>query len=171
MYDSGVLTASQRIDLAPHCSLTVQGAALFFASLCAVTFGLAGFLALRGFWPVLPFAGLEMAVLAWALRASLRSRAHGQSVVVSESQITVESHLASRHATVVFARHWAQVKLRAARSPLHPSSLTIESHGRRCEIGSYLTEEERRSLARRLTSLIGRVAESPSLPSDPHERE
>jgi uncharacterized membrane protein len=48
-------------------------------------------------------------------------------------------------------------------SPLHPSRLTIESHGRRCEVGSFLTEQERRGLAQRLTRLIGRIDESPSL--------
>jgi uncharacterized membrane protein len=171
MYDPRVLTASRRIDLAPNCSLSPAGAALCFASLCAVTFGLAGVLALKGFWPVLPFAGGEMLLLAWALRAGLKRRGQGESIVVSESQVAIESHLPSRHATVVFPRHWAQVRLRGARSPLHPSSLTIESHGRRCEIGSYLTEEERRTLARRLQSLIGRVADSPPLPSDPVEPE
>jgi uncharacterized membrane protein len=46
---------------------------------------------------------------------------------------------------------------------LHPSRLTIESHGRQCELGNFLTEEERRGLALRLQRLIGRVNESPSL--------
>jgi len=26
------------------------------------------FLAVKGFWPILPFAGLEMALLGWALK-------------------------------------------------------------------------------------------------------
>jgi hypothetical protein len=59
-----------RIELAPNCSLTPQGARLFVGSLAAATFGLAGFLALRGLWPVLPFAGLEIGLLAWAVRSS-----------------------------------------------------------------------------------------------------
>jgi uncharacterized membrane protein len=63
---------------------------------------------------------------------------------------------------VVFPRHWAQVKLRRPAARLHPSRLTIESHGRQCELGSFLTEEERRGLALRLQRLIGRVNESPS---------
>jgi uncharacterized membrane protein len=63
----------------------------------------------------------------------------------------------------VFPRHWAQVRIRAAASPLHPSRLTIESHGRRFEVGSFLNEQERQGLAQRLRRLIGRVDESPSL--------
>lgn len=64
---------------------------------------------------------------------------------------------------VVFPRHWAQVKLHVPVSRLHPSRLTIESHGRRCEVGNFLTEEERRGLARRLAHAIGRINESPAL--------
>ena len=69
----------------------------------------------------------------------------------------------AHYVEVVFPRHWARVKLRRPHSRLHPSCLTIESHGRRCEVGSFLTEQERRGLAQRLTRLIGRINESPSL--------
>jgi uncharacterized membrane protein len=63
----------------------------------------------------------------------------------------------------VFPRHWAQVKLRRADTHLHPSRLTIESHGRSYEVGSFLTEEERRALAARLMRSVGRISESPPL--------
>jgi len=75
----------------------------------------------------------------------------------------VESRSGSRCEQVVFPRHWAQVKLRRPASRLHPSRLVIESHGRQCEVGDFLTEEERRGLAQRLVRLIGRVNESPTL--------
>lgn len=157
------MAAPHRIEIAPHCSLTPRGAAWFFSSLCAVTFGLAGFVSLRGFWPVLPFAGLEMGVLAWALRTSLSRRFQRETVTISEDEVRIDSRDREHSAEVVFPRHWAQVKLRRPVSGLHPSCLTIESHGRRCEVGSFLTEQERHGLARRLARLIGRIDESPSL--------
>lgn len=152
-----------RIEICPNCSLSVRGAVMFFGSLCGVSFAIAGFMAWRGFWPVLPFAGLEMLLLGWALRASLARRFHRQTIIVTESDVSVESRDRTHYAQVVFPRHWAQVKLRRPASRLHPSRLTIESHGRQCELGNFLTEEERRGLALRLQSLIGRVNESPSL--------
>lgn len=157
--------ASQRIEIAPNCSLTPRSAMLFFVPLCGVSLSIAGIFTTRGFWPVLPFAGLEMVVLAWALQASLRRRLQSETITLSEAEVAVEARNGSRHAKAVFPRHWARVKLRAARSPLHPSSLTIESHGRACEIGAFLTENERRGLAARLKHLIGRAAISPSLPA------
>lgn len=58
------------IELVPNCSLTTRQASAFFASLCTVSFTNAGIFVLRGLlWPVLPFAGLEMARLGWALVA------------------------------------------------------------------------------------------------------
>jgi len=153
----------QRIEICPHCSLSVRAALLFLGSLCFVSFAIAAIMASQGFWPVLPFAGLEMALLAWALKTSMERRHHRQTITVTDADVSVELHDRAHSVRHVFPRHWAQVKLRRPASQLHPSRLTIESHGRQCEVGSFLTEEERRGLALRLQSLIGRVNESPSL--------
>jgi uncharacterized membrane protein len=157
-----VETAALRIEICPNCSLGVRAAWVFFAAACIVPFAVAGVLALKGFWPVLPFAGLEMALLGWALKVSLERRFHHQIITVTESDVSVESCDRVGSSRVVFPRHWTQVKLRRPAARLHPSRLTIESHGHQCELGSFLTEEERRGLALRLQRLIGRVNESPS---------
>ena len=151
------------IVITPNCSLSVRGAVIFFLTACAPCFGIAGVLTFLGFWPVLPFAGLEMLLLGAALRISLQRRHHRQTIVVSESDVTVQSTIGKIHSEVVFPRHWAQVKLRRSTSRLHPSRLVIESHGRQCPVGDFLTEEERRGLAQKLSELIGRVNESPTL--------
>lgn len=150
------------IEIRPNCSLTVRSARVFFASACLIPCGMGGLLAYKGFWPILPFAGLEMALLAWALKVSLERRFHSQTITVTEADVAVESRQRRSCDRVVFPRHWAQVKLRRPAASLHPSRLTIESHGRQCELGAFLTEEERRGLAVRLTRVIGRVNESPS---------
>jgi uncharacterized membrane protein len=123
------------IQLSPNCSLTPRGAALFFGSICLVSFSIALAMTLKGLWPVFPFAGLTR-------RRKLCEQ-------------------------VEFPRHWAQVRLRRADTHLHPSRLTIESHGRSYEVGSFLTEEERRALASRLMRSVGRINESPPLENAP----
>jgi uncharacterized membrane protein len=153
----------QRIEICPHCSLSVHAALLFFASLCFVSFGVAGLMASRGFWPVLPFAGLEMVLLGWALKVSMARRHHRETITVTDSDVSIELRDRRHSVQHVFPRHWAQVKLRRPASRLHPSRLTIESHGHQCELGSFLTEAERYGLAHQLQRLIGRVNESPSL--------
>ncbi|MGH8132983.1 MAG: DUF2244 domain-containing protein [Steroidobacteraceae bacterium] len=151
-----------RIEIRPNCSLSVRGAGLFFLSACIVPLGIGGFLALKGFWPILPFAGAELVLLAWALKVSLERRFHSQTITVTEAKVSIASRARLHSDEVVFPRHWAQVKLRRPAARLHPSRLTIESHGRQCELGSFLTEEERRGLAVRLQRLIGRINESPT---------
>ena len=146
-----------RIEIRPNCSLSVGGARLFFASACLVPFGMGGVFAWKGFWPILPFAGLEMALLAWAHMVSLERRLHRQTITVTDDQVWVESHDGRGSSQVVFPRHWAQVKLRRPAARLHPCRLTIESHGRQYELGGFLTEEERRGLALRLQRHIGRI--------------
>ncbi|SRR5258708_7758293 len=158
----GPVSASLTIRLAPCCSLSPRGALYFYASACATSFGVAGLMALRGWWPVLPFAGLEMLLLGAVLWHSQRRRHHVEVITLTDEQIEIDSQPAGQQ-SVVFPRHWAQVKLRRAASPLHPSRLLILSHGRSLEVGSFLTEEQRRDLAERLRRAVGRVDESPPL--------
>ncbi|HUQ10498.1 MAG TPA: DUF2244 domain-containing protein [Steroidobacteraceae bacterium] len=155
-------------DLIPHCSLSVRGAVVFFGFVCFVTLGIAGTATLLGFWPILPFAGLEMAVLAWALHANMQRRFECESIDVTQTEVIVEHRSLkvgrSTPHRIVFPRHWARVKIRAPKSPLHRGQLVIESHGRAREVGKFLTEEERRHLAAKLRLLIGDMNQSPDLP-------
>jgi len=138
---------------------------LFFFSVCVPTFGVAGTATVLGYWPILPFAGAEMALLAWALKTNMARRFEHEHIEVTESEVIVECSHALRPGTarrIVFPRHWSRVKIRRPNSP--PSSLVIESHGRCLEVGKFLTEEERRQLAARLKLLIGGMNQSPALP-------
>jgi uncharacterized membrane protein len=152
-----------RIELTPNCSLSPRGARLFFASVCVASMSIALPLTIMGYWPVLPFAGLEMALLGWALHRSMARRHQKQTIVIGADTVEIEDCNPPELSRVVFPRHWAQVRIRAGGSPLHPSRLTVESHGRRHEIGAFLNEQERQGLALRLRRLIGRVDESPPL--------
>jgi uncharacterized membrane protein len=138
---------------------------LFFAIVCAGTFGVAGVATAMGYWPVLPFAGAEMLLLGWALRSNMQRRFERESILVTETEVVIED-LRAHPPRIVFPRHWARVKIRRPKSPLHRGQLVIESHGRGREIGKFLTEEERRQLAAELRLLIGDMNQSPVLPAD-----
>jgi uncharacterized membrane protein len=153
----------QHIVLAPNCSLTPAGALWFFASMCCVSLAFALFFVFQGLWPILPFWGLEMLVLGIALNLSMRRRDQRQIVTISDALVSITTISRKGEEKQEFSRHWAKVKLRRPRTNLYPSRLVVESHGRSFEVGSFLTEEERRSLATRLNAMVGRVNESPSL--------
>jgi uncharacterized membrane protein len=153
----------QRITLAPNCSLSVTGARFFFAATCLFSLSIALFFVLQGFWPVLLFWALEMLAFGIALHASMRRRNYSQTVLITDSRISLVTRSQHGEAKQEFARHWAKVKLRSPPRRLGSSRLTIESHGRAYEVGSFLTEEDRRVLAERLGRLVGGVNESPPL--------
>lgn len=150
-------------ELMPRCSLTARTARIFIATVAMGTFSVAAFFSLLGFWPILPFAGLEIALLTWAVRASMRKGQERETILITADSITVQCYSVRGECSSVFPRHWARVRLHAPRAALHPSRLVIESRGRACELGRFLTEGERRSLAVRLQQLVGNVNESPAL--------
>src|SRR5688572_725022 len=138
---------------------------LFFGLVCAGTFGVAGIATLMGYWPVLPFAGAEMLLLGLALRSNMQRRFERETISISETEIVVEvKRPGTSPSRIVFPRHWARVKIRRPKSPLHRGQLVIESHGRAYEVGKFLTEEERHHLAANLRRLIGDMNQSPALP-------
>lgn len=151
------------IELTPRCSLTPASARVFLGIVGATTFGVATVYALLGMWPVLVFAGLEIVLLAWAVRASMRAGSKRESIAIDERSITFRrSGPAGEHFSV-FPRHGSKVKLHAPSTALHPSRLMLESRGQACEVGRFLTEDERRTLAARLQQLVGNVNEPPAL--------
>jgi uncharacterized membrane protein len=155
--------AAHHIQLAPHCSLTPRGAWLFFASMCCATFGVAAVATALGFWPVLPFAGAEMLLLGWALKNNMARRFASERIHISDDTVVIE-YASGTPRRIEFPRHWARVKIRHPKSPLHRSHLVVESHGRAAEVGEFLTEEERRHVAAELRRLIGDMNQSPALP-------
>jgi uncharacterized membrane protein len=156
----------QRIELAPNCSLKPAGARLFFVSTCLFSLGFALFFVFQGFWPVLPFWALEMLVLGLSLHASMRRGTYTQTVLITDSQVSLVTRSRRGEAKQEFARHWTKVRLRSPPRHHGTSRLTIESHGRAYEVGSFLTEEDRCRLAERLRYLVGGMNESPPLEID-----
>jgi uncharacterized membrane protein len=156
----------QRIELAPNCSLKPAGAALFYGSIFMFSLCFSLFFVFQGFWPVLAYWALEMAALGLALQASMRRGKYTQTVLITESRVSLVTR--SRHGAQKqeFARHWAKVRLRSPPRRHGTSQLTIESRGRAYEVGSFLTEEDRCRLAERLRYLVGGMNESPPLEID-----
>src|SRR5260370_935647 len=92
----GPVSAGLTIRLAPHCALSPRGALYFYASACATSFGVAGLMALRGWWPVLPFAGLEMLLLGAVLWHIQRRRHHVEVITLTAEQIYIDSQPAGQ---------------------------------------------------------------------------
>jgi uncharacterized membrane protein len=160
---SAASASEQRLELAARRSLTRRSACIFVAVVAGTTLAVAAPFARNGYWPVLAFALLEIAVLVWAVWASMRAGLEREIITITHDCVTVDHRGRGGERSVVFPRHWSRVTLHAPPAALHPSRLLIESYGRACEVGRFLTEDERRNLAVRLKQLVGNVNESPAL--------
>jgi uncharacterized membrane protein len=150
-------SSPHQIVISPNCSLTPRTATLFLCATGGATFLIAGFMASKGLWPILPFAGVEVGLLVWATLHSVRRGRDREIVEIDAYTVSVELLKGSHRQITVFPRHWTKVKLRAPLHGLHPNRLTLECQGRTCEVGTFLTEDERDGLAQRLKELVGNV--------------
>lgn len=127
-------------------SLSAAGRCLVFGSIVAVSMGIAAAFALFcGAWPVLPFAGIEMAALYMAFRHIGRHATDYERVAVDGDRVDVEVFEGGRSARFGFNRCWTQVVCAG-----DGSRLALRSHGRELEIGRHMSGEQRLGLARRL---------------------
>ncbi len=146
-----------RYILRPNCSLSWTAAKLCFATIAGVTFTVAFVFAFFGLWPVLPFAGLELAVLGYCF---YRCAAHAQNrevITVGPQVVKVEKGRTRPDDRWDLPRAWAVVAMERHAIRGYPSRLFLRSHGRRVEFGSFLNEEERRELALDLSRTLGRT--------------
>lgn len=139
-----------RILNRPNRSLSPRGMALLLAAFALVLLGIGFAFALAGAWLVLPFAGLEIAIVAAALASVRRHADDYELIAVQGDDVIVERRTGSATASHRFQRYWARVVYHAAARPWDTSHVRIRSHGRSVEVGRYSTDAGREVLARTL---------------------
>ena len=138
---------AHRFVLRPNQSMSWRGNLIFLAGLFGLFAVTGAAFAFMGFWPVLPFAGLELALVAYALYRVSHACQVCEVISIDERSVTIEKGRRRPETSDVFQRTWARLQWRRSRSRLHPNRLFVRSHGRWVEIGRFLTEEERSGLA------------------------
>lgn len=143
-----------RFVLRPNRSATWAQSKRFLAIVATVCLGVATAFACVGYWPVLPFAGAEIALLTFALWWTSHRTARTEVVDIDSETVEVEKGREEPEQRWSFQRAWARVSLVPARVPQHPSRLLIGSHGRHVNVGGFLTEPERVRLAKDLNRAL-----------------
>ncbi len=146
-------------ELRPNSSLTPRATAWFYGSLAAVLLCVALGCAALGFWPVLPFAGLELAVLYGAVTWVQRRSDAREYIRVDDASVVVEKSYRTRRGRMerracAFQRPWMRIELRPGNPAHWPTRLLFRSRGRSVEVGAFLTDAERRGLKDRLAELL-----------------
>ena len=146
-----------RFVLGPNASLSVRGAWFFMFWVSLGTLGTATWCAAHGFWPVLPFAGLELAAVGWALVVSMRRNRYREVVSFERDRVRIEFGVAGQGAAtcIELPRAWTRAWMERDAERRHaPIKLLLGSSGQRVVIGRCLTDEEREALAVRFGTLL-----------------
>jgi uncharacterized membrane protein len=135
----------------PNRSLGVAGRRWVLGAIAANTLGIAAFVTALGAWPVMPFAGLEVALVALAFRILGRHDADYERLEVGEHEVRYEVREAQTVTTFVANRAWARIEV-ASRGERF--ALRLVYAGRSVALGRLLSDEGRRQLA---AALRGRL--------------
>ena len=136
----------------PNRSLAPFGRRLVLGMIATSTFGVAAGAAMIGAWPVMPFAGLEVALVALAFRVVQLHDEDFERLEIDEHEIRIEARRATKVTRFVAYRPWAKVVVRDSGMRC---TLRLAYRGRSEPLGRLLSDEGRRALAGRLR---GRIA-------------
>ncbi len=125
-----------------------------FGCVCAFSTSIALAFAAFGAWPVMPFTGLEMAVLYAAFRYVDRHASDYEIIEIRGDRVRIETRVGSQVHSVEFNRHWAQL---VTSDGSGEPRLALRSHGREVEFGRHLTSKDRERVARELRQQLRRA--------------
>ena len=136
----------------PNRSLGAAGRRVFLASIAVTTLGIGGFATAIGAWPVMPFAGIEVALVFLAFHLVRLHDADFERLEIGAYEVRIESRDAASLTRFVAHRPWARVIVseRGARC-----TLGLAYAGRTVQLGRLMSDEGRRKLA---DELRGRIA-------------
>jgi uncharacterized membrane protein len=142
--------------LHPHTSLTPRGFFLLMAVVGLVSFCAGIAFVLIGAWPVFGFFGLDVLLVYFAFKLNYRDARRYEILRLTDSLLTVERVAPSgRRERWRFQPYWLQVEMDDR--PAAKNALTLRSHGRILEIGSFLTQDEKIDLANALRAELNKL--------------
>ena len=142
------------ILLKPNLAETWETAIWFFGFVALVPLLIAAGFAAFGFWPILPFAGLEAGVLIWAVYRVRKLGAQQEVLRFSKDKVALERGINEAEFEWVRQRAWIRAYYDKAPIYGHPHKLSLEYQGERHEFGRFLTNDEREALAEDLSKFI-----------------
>ena len=104
-----------------------------------------------GFWLVLPFAGLEFALVLYCLSATYRRLGFTEVISVGDSMVVVEKGHDKPEKTVELLRAWIRLQFDDPPSCFDVGKLQLKAAGQFHEIGGNLSKEDKRLLHRELS--------------------
>ncbi len=147
--------------LRPAPPLPPRALAIILGIVTAMNAAFALYFILQGAWPVMPFMGLDVALLAWAFRAVSREARREEHIVLTPSLLSIARRPPQGPVDeTILNPYWVRVAMDDP--PDHASQLTLWSHGKGVRIGTFLPPAERASFAAKLKAALWKAKNQPA---------
>ena len=147
------------VELMPRRSLSKRGFRLLMGSAAGCGLVIGTTFLIRGVWPVLPYFGLEIALLYLAFRMNYRAAKARETVQLTTQALTVERVKPSGRTDRFRFQppHWLRVTRKPGRAATIACDCRASHHGRRLPtpVSGAVAAELRRALARLTASPAG----------------
>ena len=148
--------------LTPHRSLSGTGFLVVMGVIAGISFAGGMLFLAMGAWPVLPFLGLDVALIYWAFRANYRAAAAYEEVTVTPSELHVKK-VSAKGQVAEWSLNPVWVRLeRETHEEFGLLRVFLVSHGRKLAIAGFLGPEEKESFANALGRAIGEAKRGPT---------
>ena len=152
----------RRVVIRPNRSLSWNQSMIFLGAIAVPLTLVSVVLSIKGFWLILPFAGLEMIALFACLYLVAQAARRCEVVSIGDAMVTVEkgrergrcAEKGGPQERFDFARGWVRVELADDVRDRYPRRLWIGASGRRVEIGGFLIDSEKAKLAAELHRML-----------------
>lgn len=148
-------TPPKTLSLWPHRSLPRRGFVWFIGGTALmISLPLLTLLGSPVLWGLLPFFVAAIAGLYWALQRSYRDGEILETLTFDAARVHLVRHgPRGRQQEWEANPHWVRVELHATSGPV-PEYITLQGGPREVELGAFLSEGERVSLARELRQAL-----------------
>ncbi|MGF6862844.1 putative membrane protein [Rhodobacteraceae bacterium MBR-64] len=145
----------RRVHLWPYRSLPRRGFVIFIGLTAGlVSLPLLFLLGSPVLWGLLPFVVLAVAGVWWGLQRSYRDGEIIEDLVLTPDSVTLTRHgPRGRRQDWQANPYWVRLTVHKTGGPV-PQYLTLKGNGREVELGAFLTEAERLTLADELNAAL-----------------
>lgn len=139
--------------LRPNPPMSPRALMIILIAVGVINFAFGLSFMLRGAWPITPFMGADLFLLAWAFRASRRAARRSEHLTLTTSELRIRCKPAKGEPSEIRLNpYWIRVTLEDDVMPAR--KLLLSSHGQSIQIGAFLAPKERASLAEALRAAL-----------------
>ena len=130
------------ILLEPNISLSWKTNTRIFYIICIITLAISIHFYRIGGWLVLPFSGLELLLISIAVYLFFQRNNHCEVIRFTDDKVVIEKGKKFPEKSWEYPRHWSKFHIEEHGLYDIPK-VTIKSHGKEMEMGSFLGYDEK----------------------------